>query len=72
MGYIRGVLGKNGHGIIVTITPKTKSPRTSIGYDVVVSSLPTPSLSTTREVLFFASGVQTILREEKPTIDCVE
>jgi hypothetical protein len=32
--------------------------KTGLGYDVVVASLPTPGLATTREVLFVAGGVQ--------------
>ena len=43
-----------------------------LGYDVVVSSLPTPSLATTKEVIFVSGGVQTGFLEEQPTIDCVE
>jgi hypothetical protein len=46
--------------------------KTGLGYDVVVASLPTPSLATTKEVLFVAGGVQTGFLEEQPTIDCVE
>jgi hypothetical protein len=34
-----------------------KSPRTSLGYDVFVDSLPTPSLAISKEVLFVAGGV---------------
>jgi hypothetical protein len=41
-----------------------------LGYDVVVASLSTPSIATTREVAFVASGVQIVFTEEKPTIDC--
>jgi hypothetical protein len=72
MGYTGGGLGKNGQGIAITITPEMKSPRTSLGYDVVVSSLPLPGLATPRQVLFVAGGFQTGLQEEKPTTDCVE
>jgi hypothetical protein len=50
MGYSVGGLGNTGHGIIVPITLEMKSPRIGIGYVVVVSSLPTPGLGTTREV----------------------
>jgi len=50
MGYTRGGLRKNGKGIVDPINPKMKAPRTSLGYDVLVSSLPTPSLTATREV----------------------
>jgi predicted RNase H-like nuclease (RuvC/YqgF family) len=46
--------------------------KTGLGYDVVVSSLPTPGLATTREVLFVAGGVQTSFPEEKPTVDCAK
>jgi hypothetical protein len=46
--------------------------KTGFGYDVVIASLPTPDLATTREVLFFVRGVQTSFIEEQPTIDCVE
>jgi hypothetical protein len=46
--------------------------KTGLGYDVVVASLPTLGLATTREVLFVASGVQTGLPEEKPTVDCAK
>ena len=46
--------------------------KTGIGYDVVVSSLPMPSLATTKEVLFVAGGVHIGFLEEQPTIDCVE
>jgi hypothetical protein len=46
--------------------------KTGIIYDVVVSSLPTPSLATTKEVLFVAGGVWTRFLEEKPNVDCVE
>jgi hypothetical protein len=49
-----------------------KSPQIGLGYDVVVSSLPSPSLVATREVLFVVGGVQTDLLEEKPIIDCDE
>jgi hypothetical protein len=48
MEYIGGELGKNGQGIVFLITPDMKSPRTCLGYDVVVSSLPTSGLVTTR------------------------
>jgi hypothetical protein len=72
MGYTGGGLGKNGQGIVVPITPYMKSPRTSLGYDVVVASLPTSSLVATREVLFVAGGVQTSFLEEKPIVDCAE
>jgi hypothetical protein len=34
-------------------------PRIGLGYDVVVASIPTPILSTTREFLFVVGGVQT-------------
>jgi hypothetical protein len=43
-----------------------------LGYDVVVASLPTPSLATTMEVFFFAGGVQTGFLEEKPIVDCAK
>jgi len=45
--------------------------KNGLGYEAVVASLPTPSLVTTNEVLFFA-GVQTGFPEEQPTIDCAE
>jgi len=59
MGYTRGGLRKNGHGIVVPITSEMNSPRTSLGYDIVVASLPTPEPATTREILFVLRGVQT-------------
>jgi hypothetical protein len=46
--------------------------KTGLGYDVVVASLHTPGLATTREILFVAGGVQTSFPEEKPIVDCVE
>jgi hypothetical protein len=49
-----------------------KSLRTCLGYDDVVASFPTPTLSTTREVLFVAGGLQTDLSEEQSTVNCVE
>jgi hypothetical protein len=72
MGYIGGGLGKNGQGIVVPITPEMKSPRIGLGYDNVVSSLPTPGLSATKEVLFVAGGVQTNFPEEKSIVDCAK
>jgi len=57
MGYAERGLGNNGHGIVVPITLEMKSPRTSLGYNFFVSSLPTPGLTATREVLFFVGGV---------------
>jgi hypothetical protein len=72
MGYTRGGIGKNGQGIVVPITPKMKSPRTSLGYNAIVASLPTPGLATMRKVLFFVGGVQTSFPKEKPTIDCAK
>jgi hypothetical protein len=47
------------------------SIKNGLGYDVDVSSLPTPSLATTREVLFVVGGVQTDFPKDI-TIDCVE
>jgi hypothetical protein len=44
--------------------------KTGLGYDVVVASLPTPSLATTKEVLFVVGGVQTSFLEEQPIVDC--
>jgi hypothetical protein len=49
-----------------------KSLRTCLGYDDFVSSLPTPTLPTTREVLFVAGGVQTDLSEDQSIVNCVE
>lgn len=49
-----------------------RSHRTRLGYDVVVPSLPTLDLPTTRKVLFVANAVQIGLLEEKPIVDCVE
>jgi hypothetical protein len=72
MGYTKGGIGNNGQGIGVPITPEIKSPRKGIGYDIVVSSIPTPRLSTTKEVFFVAGGFQTGFPEEKPIVDCVE
>jgi hypothetical protein len=72
MGYTGGGLGKNGQGIVSPIMPEMKSPRIGLGYDVVVSSLPTPSLAATKEVLFVAGGVQTDFPKEKSTVNCVE
>jgi hypothetical protein len=43
-----------------------------LGYDVVVSSLPTPSLATTKEVIFIAGGVQAGFIREQTIVDCVE
>ena len=51
--------------IIFQIFPFIK---VGIGYDVVVSSLPTIVPTTTKEVLFFASGVYTSFLEEKPIV----
>jgi hypothetical protein len=59
MGYTGGGLGKNGQGIVSPIMPEMMTPRTGLGYDVVVSSLPTPTLAANKEVLFVAGGVQT-------------
>ena len=44
--------------------------KTSLRCDVVVASLPTPSLATTREVLFVVRGVQIGFPKEQPTVDC--
>jgi hypothetical protein len=44
--------------------------KTDLRYDVVLASLPTHCLATTREVLFVASGAHTIFPEEVPTIGC--
>ena len=44
--------------------------KTSLRYDVVVSSLPTLGLATTKEVLFVACGAQTDFSEEKHIVDC--
>jgi len=51
---------------------KMKSPRTGLGYDVVVVFLHTPSLVATREVLFVAGGVHIDLSKEKSIVNCVE
>jgi hypothetical protein len=72
MGYTRGGLGKNGQGIVSPIMPEMLPPRTGLGYDVVVSSFPTPSLATNREVLFIAGGVQTDFPVEQSTIEPVD
>jgi hypothetical protein len=45
--------------------------KNGLGYDVIVASLPTPGLATTREILFVAGGVHTSFLEEQPIIDCV-
>jgi hypothetical protein len=58
MGYTRGGLGKNGHGIDSPIMPDMLTPRKGLGYDNVVASFPTLGLATTREVLFVLGGVQ--------------
>jgi len=71
-GYTRGGLGKNGQSITAPIMLEMKSLRTCLGYDDVAASIPTPTLSTTREVLFVAGGLQTDLSEEKSTVNCVE
>jgi hypothetical protein len=44
----------------------------TLGYDVIVSSLSTPGLATTKEFLFVVGGVQTGFPEEQPTIDCAK
>jgi hypothetical protein len=58
MAYTKRGIGKNGQGIVALVIPEMKSPRRCIGYDVVVSSFPTPSLAANKEVLFVAGGVQ--------------
>jgi hypothetical protein len=72
MGYNEGGLGKNGHGIVVPITPKMKSLRIGLGYGVVVSSLPTPRLAAPREVLFVAGGVHNLFPKEQPTAEQID
>jgi hypothetical protein len=47
-----------------------KSIETGFGYDVIVASLPTPSLSTTKKVVIVAGGVQIGLPEEQSIVDC--
>lgn len=68
MGHTGGWLGKNGQGIIVPITPKMKSPRIGLGYNVA-SSLHTPSSA--KNVLFVFRGIQTKFLEEWPTTNFV-
>jgi hypothetical protein len=41
-------------------------------YDFFVASLPTPSLATTRKVLFVLGGVQNDFLEEHPIVDCAK
>jgi hypothetical protein len=65
-------LGKNGHSIVVPITPDMKSPRTGLGYDAVVPPCLHLDLLRPREVLFVVGGVQTFFLKEQPIVDCVE
>jgi hypothetical protein len=60
-------------GILGDIINFQRSPfiKTGLGYDFF-SSLPTPNLATTKEVLFVAGEVQTSFLEEQPNVDCVE
>jgi len=44
--------------------------KTSLGYDVVVDSISTLDLPTTREVLFVVGGVQNSFLEEQPIVEC--
>jgi hypothetical protein len=67
MAYIEGGIGKNGKGIVAPIVIDMITPRTGLGYVVVVTSLTTPALTTNKEVLFIASGVQIDFPEEKST-----
>jgi hypothetical protein len=46
--------------------------KTSLGYDVDISSLPTTSLATSEGVLFFAGGVWTGFPKEQAIVDCAE
>jgi len=67
MGYTRGGLGENGCVIIVPISIEVYTLRLCIGYIVVIiTSLPIPSLSKPKEVIFVASGIQ---NEEQPPTD---
>ena len=72
MGYTRGRLRKNGHGIVVPIAPKMYISREGLGYDVLVSSLSSSGLAKSRKVVFVGGGVQTKLLEEQTTTKCVE
>jgi len=49
-----------------------KSPRTGLGNDNVLATLPTPGLSATKEVLVVAGGVQTNFIKEKSIVDCAK
>jgi hypothetical protein len=49
-----------------------KSPTTDIGYDVLTSSFPTPTLVASKEVLFVVGGVETGFPEEKPIVTSIE
>jgi hypothetical protein len=46
--------------------------KTGLGYNVFFSSLSTPVLSITKEVLFVAGGIQTGFIEEQPIVDCIK
>jgi hypothetical protein len=50
-------LGRMDNGIFVPITPKMKSPRKCLGYDFIVSSLPTLDLVAPMKFLFVVGGV---------------
>ena len=72
MGYTGGGFGKNGQGIVALVIPEMKSPRRCIGYDVVVSSFPTPSLAATREVFFIVGGFQNDFTTGHSTVELVD
>jgi len=65
MGYTKKRFGRKGQGIVSTIVPAMLTPRTCLGYDVIVSSLPTPTLAVNKEVLFVVGGFQTDLLAEQ-------
>jgi len=74
MGYIKGILGKNGHPNYVPIVSKVKTSKSCLGYFVVAPSLPTYDLlkyvKVYEKVYFVVGGVQITFIEEKPPADC--
>ena len=69
MGYAGGGLGKNGQVIVVPIHPKLQTSRVSIEYDVVVTSVSSPGLHESKNIVLVTGRIQS---EEQLVDECVD